>query len=308
MCQGNVRGTPIRSTVKPALLLLPAALCAVLAQAQPNDAPAHVLGRLSAKQFLASADSSWATGGIADYRPRAATADDLRLALADVDSVVVYYGSWCGDSRREVPRVLATLDAADYPRERLRLVGVDDADSTYKQSPDGATVGRHVYRVPTVTLHRDGAELGRLIELPCTTPEADLLAIATVADYTPNYPAFPYVDSLLAAGVVADENVTYYSLGKLLGPRLGGPVELANVSRVLQLEDREAEALQLARANVTVFREDAYAWANLARRYAAAGNYDSARRMTRNALRYVADEDEREELLDLLEAYVRAGA
>ena len=245
---------------------------------------------------------------MADYVPQSATADDLRLALANVDSVVVYYGSWCGDSRREVPRVLATLDAADYPRERLRLVGVDDAGSTYKQSPDGATVGKHVYRVPTVTLHRGGTELGRLIELPCTTPEADLLAIATGTAYTPNYPAFPYVDSLLAAGLVADENVGYQSLAKLLAPHLGGPFELANVSRVLQLEGREAEALQLARANVAVFREDAYAWANLARRYAEAGDHDRARRMTRNALRYVEDEDAREALLDLLEECVRAGA
>ena len=52
-------------------------------------------------------------------------------------SIKLFMGTWCGDSRREVPRIYQILDAADFDESRLILINVDRE----KKSPDGEEIG-----------------------------------------------------------------------------------------------------------------------------------------------------------------------
>jgi hypothetical protein len=102
--------------------------------------------------------------------------DMIRQANTGVH-VVVFLGTWCGDSKREVPRFLKIMDSAGISMDRITLHALDRK----KTSPDGAEVRYGVDRVPTFIFLKKEAEIGRVIETPKTTLEGDILTILAAA-------------------------------------------------------------------------------------------------------------------------------
>lgn len=98
--------------------------------------------------------------------------DMIKLLHTDVDIIVVL-GTWCSDSKREVPRFLKIIELAEIPSSRLKFYGVDRT----KKSSDGLTEQYHIELVPTFIFLKQGDEVGRIVESPRTTLEADMLAI-----------------------------------------------------------------------------------------------------------------------------------
>jgi len=95
---------------------------------------------------------------------RALAADTSRLTLE------VYFGSWCGDSRRQVPRLLKILDQAAPRRMKVRFFALDRT----KKEPARLVNGLGIEKVPTLILFVAGREVGRVVEVPRTTLEHDL--------------------------------------------------------------------------------------------------------------------------------------
>jgi len=96
----------------------------------------------------------------------------IRSAKEGVD-VTIFFGAWCGDSRREVPRFLRLADEAGIPSSRVRLYALDRT----KKSDDGLTAKFRIERIPTFIFLKDGQELGRITESPSATLEGDVLTI-----------------------------------------------------------------------------------------------------------------------------------
>ena len=90
----------------------------------------------------------------------------------DVD-VTVFFGTWCGDSKRQLPKFLKVADKAGIPSEKIKLYGVDRT----KKSADGLTEKYNIQRVPTFLFFKNGVELGRIVETPHTTIEGDIITI-----------------------------------------------------------------------------------------------------------------------------------
>ncbi|MFM9909153.1 MAG: hypothetical protein ACKVOW_07390 [Chitinophagaceae bacterium] len=101
--------------------------------------------------------------------------------------ITIFLGTWCGDSKREVPRILKMLDCCNFPAEQLQLIMVSNQDSSYKQSPMHEESGRNIVRVPTIIVEEGGREKGRIVEFPIVSLEKDLLSILRNNPYTPNY-------------------------------------------------------------------------------------------------------------------------
>lgn len=108
--------------------------------------------------------------------------------------ILLFMGTWCGDSKREVPRFIKILEAADFPMENLKIVGVDRRKEHYKKSPTGEEWALRITRVPTFIFYKNGKETNRIIESPITSLEADIKAIVSKAEYTPNYPKSLHFD------------------------------------------------------------------------------------------------------------------
>ncbi len=145
-----------------------------------------LLGKCSPAALKQEPFASWYFPSWQDYRVDTATCNFIRPLLAD-KTLLLFMGTWCGDSRREVPRMLKMLECCNFPFEKLQLIMVSNADSSYKQSPLHEERGRNIVRVPTLIILKDGIETGRIIEFPVMTLEKDLLAILKKDGYTPNY-------------------------------------------------------------------------------------------------------------------------
>ncbi len=108
-----------------------------------------------------------------EARPDPEAARALR-AVPPGGTVRVFLGAWCGDSRREVSRLWAALDAAGGPVPfAVELVAVDRA----KAAPGGLTEGVGLRYVPTFVVLRAGAEVGRVVESAPGGIERDLAAL-----------------------------------------------------------------------------------------------------------------------------------
>ena len=96
----------------------------------------------------------------------------IRSVQEGVD-VTIFFGGWCGDSKREVPRFLRLADQSGFPKSRIKLYALDRT----KKSDDGLTEKFGIERIPTFIFLKDGKEMGRITESPKTTLEGDVLTI-----------------------------------------------------------------------------------------------------------------------------------
>ena len=151
--------------------------------ARGND---MLLGKCTRTALLQSPFSDWFKPNYDSYVVDSFTCNFIRPLLAG-KSVTIFMGTWCGDSRREVPRVLKMLDCCGLPIKDITLVMVSNKDSMYKKSPQHEEAGKNIVRVPTIIIEQKGIEFGRIIEFPVTSLEKDMLSILRKERYLPNY-------------------------------------------------------------------------------------------------------------------------
>jgi len=85
----------------------------------------------------------------------------------------IVMGTWCSDSRREVPRMLKILDMIGFPKEKVSIINVDRKKKGISNEVDGL----NIELVPTFILYNGSTEIGRIIETPEETLEKDLVRI-----------------------------------------------------------------------------------------------------------------------------------
>lgn len=156
---------------------------------------AILVGNVTRADLKTGPYAEWFEGAYARYQPDTATVDKLRPVLAGV-SIEAYFGTWCGDSRRQIPRLARLLDLAGFDDPRLRLIALSDRAMEFKQSPGHPEARRYVHRTPTLVVVRDGQEIGRIVETPALSLEADLLAILEGHGPGPKYGAEAWVHHL----------------------------------------------------------------------------------------------------------------
>jgi hypothetical protein len=115
---------------------------------------------------------SWNKTNYDSYHPDSATIAELKPLMKDIHFLLVV-GTWCGDSKREMPHTFKILDALSVSEGEIQYFGVDRS----KKSTDGTTDKFTISRVPTLIVLRGDEELGRIVESPRSTQEKDLLRI-----------------------------------------------------------------------------------------------------------------------------------
>ncbi len=88
--------------------------------------------------------------------------------------VLVFLGTWCPDSQREVPRFLKALDLAHNPPSiQVKLIASDRS----KKDKENLSTKYKIERVPTFVVLSQGKEIGRIVEHPKDSVEKDFVAI-----------------------------------------------------------------------------------------------------------------------------------
>ena len=89
--------------------------------------------------------------------------------------ITVVLGTWCSDSRQEVPRFFKVADALKIPENHIRVIFVDRD----KTAPGIDLAKLNIERVPTLIFYFSGKETGRIIERPEVSLETDMKNILT---------------------------------------------------------------------------------------------------------------------------------
>lgn len=141
------------------------------------DTTPLLLGPVTRDQLLAEPYGSWFGPGYEHFEVDSAQVARLRVGIEAVD-ILIFMGTWCSDSKREVPRIYRVFDALNIPEKRIKLVGMD----RNKETPEGLENGLDIRLVPTIIFYADGVELGRIIESPTASLLEDMQAILLPED------------------------------------------------------------------------------------------------------------------------------
>ncbi len=115
---------------------------------------------------------TWYKTNYSSYAVDPTTLQDITILSNDIRYILVV-GTWCGDSKREVPHLFKIFDAAKISDHQLLMIGVDRS----KKSDDGFTEKYNIQRVPTLVILKGDQELGRIVENPRESLEKDLVRI-----------------------------------------------------------------------------------------------------------------------------------
>ena len=146
------------------------------------DGSKVVLGRVT-REAIVSNIAGW-DAGYFEYEPDEAILGELG-GLLDGISLVVVLGTWCSDSHEQVPRLWKVLDRLGFSSGNMKTFAVERAkaasDAALGQDLiDWSKSVRDYYAikaVESIIVYRGGAELGRIVEAPAKSIEADLLEI-----------------------------------------------------------------------------------------------------------------------------------
>ena len=86
--------------------------------------------------------------------------------------ILVFMGTWCHDSNREIPRLLKVAETMGIA-DQMTLYGVD----TNKESKEGKESGFDLQKTPTIIFLKDGREIARILEKPLHSFEKDMVEI-----------------------------------------------------------------------------------------------------------------------------------
>jgi thiol-disulfide isomerase/thioredoxin len=209
-------------------------------------------GKASRERLQQAPYGDWFNKNYDAYPIDSASVGQLRTGLAG-KQLIVFLGTWCGDSRREVPRFLKLLDCCGIDSSSVDIVTVSNSDSLYKQSPGHEERGRDIFRVPVFIVLDKGREMGRIVESPVTSLEKDLLSVVSGAPYTPHYQGGAVLADVFRRERMEKVKRHLPELTERLRPLLSSSGELSSYAKVLQAAGQTEKAGVVRQLNSVLF-------------------------------------------------------
>ena len=148
------------------------------AMGQEQDQGELLLGKIGIEALQSGIYRDWYTANHEDYEVNMSLVHEFKKDLKAYH-LLLFMGTWCSDSQREVPRLMKILETANFPMDKLKIVALDRE----KRSPNGEEWGLAVHWVPTLLFLKEGKEINRIVESPLSSLEADMLAIVSGEPY-----------------------------------------------------------------------------------------------------------------------------
>lgn len=248
----------------------------LVANAQQPEKP--LLGISTITQLSAEPYAEWYKPGYENYQPVASVVDQLKKIKAAKATIKIVFGTWCGDSKRELPRMLKALHAAGFTDNTIELIGVQREANVYKQAPNREEKDLNVYRVPTFIVYEKGKEIGRINEFPVESLERDLLKIVRHETYAPNYKSFATISQWYAQGVLTDPNISVRGMAEQFRGNVMYEGELNSCGYVFLGRKNFPEAITVFRINVNLYPQSSNCYDSLGEAYLLAGNTENAKK------------------------------
>ena len=239
-----------------------------------------LLGKIDKSGLTSENYKAWFNKNFDDYQVDQSTINELSKNLKNY-TIKVFLGTWCGDSKLEVPHFYKIIEACQFPESQLEVVALSAKPDMYKQSPNHEEQGLNIHRVPTFIIYKNGVEINRIVEHPIETLEKDLLNITTENTYIPNYIIVKKVDEQIKNGTFKASKKN----SKTLKPHSVKLAELNTYSYILLTTKRQNEAIEVLKLNTLLFPEDAKAFEFLANSYYSENQTKKALKYYKKALK-----------------------
>lgn len=154
-----------------------------LTNAQQNN----IIGKTDKQEIISSVHNTWYSKNYNAFKPKAETLKTLNQ-LFDKNNfkIDVYFGSWCSDSQRELPKLMKILEHTKFDLKNLNLIGVD-RDKIVPGLSEQALKKLNITNVPTIIVYKNGKEINRFVEYPQESLEEDLIKILSNQEYKHSY-------------------------------------------------------------------------------------------------------------------------
>ena len=130
-------------------------------------------GFINKKELASDTAFTWYAQNVKSFTPNAEVVKQYSTGK-DAVNLIVFGGTWCGDTQALLPKFLATTDAAGIPENHITLIGVDHNKKTLYNLSEAFGITN----VPTFIVMKDGKEVGRVVEYGKTgTPEKEVAEI-----------------------------------------------------------------------------------------------------------------------------------
>ncbi|NJW51899.1 thioredoxin family protein [Salinimicrobium oceani] len=141
-----------------------------------------LVGDIERKDLEQAQFATWFHPMYKSYKPEAKALETIREHINDYE-ILMFMGTWCADSQREVPKFLKLLDLTEFDQENLKIKAVRED----KTLPDEEQKEYDVVYVPTMIFFKDGKEVGRFVEYPQDELEIDIAKIVSGKEYRHSY-------------------------------------------------------------------------------------------------------------------------
>jgi tetratricopeptide (TPR) repeat protein len=231
---------------------------------QNNDT--MLLGRNSISQLYKQPYARWFVPNYNNYVVDSSTVLKIAPLLQD-KKIEIFLGTWCGDTKREVPRMIKILQLAKVDTSNIHLIFVNREDDNRKQSPQHEEKGKFIHNVATFIIYENQKEIGRIVETPLETFEKDLATILTKTPYTPKYKALYYWNKNVKnkSQLMNDESILNYAV--TLKPIVKHSGELNSFGYVLMAAKKYNEALNIFKINCSIYPSVANVFDSLGEAY-----------------------------------------
>lgn len=106
------------------------------------------------------------------YKIDSNTVEVLRNKIDNI-TIVLFMGTWCGDSKEQVPRFYMIMDMLAYDTHSIKIY----CNKRGKYADDPYANQFNILKIPTFIIFKDGVEIGRIVETPKLSLEKDLVEI-----------------------------------------------------------------------------------------------------------------------------------
>ena len=262
---------------------------------------AYLLGKIDKSGLEGENYTSWFTKNYKDYQTNQTLINEIASELKTY-SITLFMGTWCGDSKKEIPRLYKVLEACDFPMDQLIVIAVSRASDMYKQSPQHEEVGLNIHRVPTVIFYKEGKEVNRIVEHPMATFEEDIQNIITKNDYKSNYQMVTAVHHILKKSGLKGLKKKRKKLLKTYKELASSMYELNTYGRILYGTDRKEEAIAVFKFNTDLFPNQPRAYISLANTLGLSGYKEEAIKVLQDAVKMHPDNDDLRENLEVIKS------
>lgn len=265
-----------------------------------TDTP-YLLGKIDKNGLEGNNYKSWFTKNYNDYEPNSTITKTISSELKNY-SITLFMGTWCGDSKKEVPRLYKILEACNYPMNQLTVVAVSREAGMYKQSPQHEEAGLNIHRVPTIIFYKDGKEINRIVEHPVKTFEEDIQNIITVNDYKSNYQIVATVDDILSKKGTKGLKRKQKKLLKKFKGNVSSMFELNTYGKILFNTNRIEEVIAVFELNTKLFPDEPRTYMSLANTLGFSGQKEKAVEVLENAVELFPDNNDLKQNLEVIKS------